>query len=76
MQTSRNTPGSLGIQVSHDATSSRVAQLEYWLPPMLSIVEQTGKRPQDLESACWSGNSDLLISEIGFGSWLRFSVPS
>jgi len=38
MQTSRNTPGSLGIQVSHDATSSRVAQLEYWLPPMLSIV--------------------------------------
>src|SRR6516225_1090963 len=38
MQTSPNTSDKLGIPASHDATSSRVAHLEDWLPPMLSIV--------------------------------------
>jgi len=38
MQTSPNTSDTLGIPVSPDATSSRVARLEDWLPPMLSIV--------------------------------------
>ena len=38
MQTSPNTPDTLRIPASRDATSSRVARLEEWLPPMLSIV--------------------------------------
>ena len=38
MQTSPNTSDALGVPASGDAASVRVARLEVWLPPMLSVV--------------------------------------
>jgi len=38
MQTSPNTSDTLGIPASGDAASVRVARLEEWLPPILSVV--------------------------------------
>src|SRR6516165_11733990 len=78
MQTSPNTPDTSGMPASRDAISARVADLEDWLPPMLSIVAGTVDLTGfytlgDVFTAHVTGNLVVAMAALVVGEPLRWA---